>query len=108
MPLRGGEGRPPLSTIRAPGLPCEGPGRPALAPPPVTHPTEAVARQLSRPTRPARSDDAADRRMALAAIAVLLAVAIAQLGDLVTFSRMIAVSGFRAELNPLVAHGAET
>ncbi len=46
--------------------------------------------------------------MALAAIAVLLAVAIAQLSDLVTFARMIAVSGLRAELNPLVAHGAET
>jgi hypothetical protein len=46
--------------------------------------------------------------MALAAIAVLLAVATAQLSDLMTFARMIAVAGVHAELNPLVAHGAQT
>lgn len=43
----------------------------------------------------------------LAALAVLLAVAIAQAGDLVTFTRMVAVAGIGAELNPLVALGAE-
>jgi hypothetical protein len=33
---------------------------------------------------------------------VLLAVAVAQLGDIVTFARMIAVHGWAAEANPLV------
>lgn len=33
---------------------------------------------------------------------VLLAVAVAQLGDIVTFVRMIAVHGWAAEANPLV------
>jgi len=38
---------------------------------------------------------------------VLLAVAIAQLGDTVTFLRMIAVQGWSAEANPLVHETAE-
>jgi hypothetical protein len=33
---------------------------------------------------------------------VLLAVAVAQLGDVVTFVRMVAIHGWAAELNPLV------
>jgi hypothetical protein len=46
-----------------------------------------------------------DDRATLAAIAVLLAVGVAQAGDLLTFVRMVAVSGIGAEMNPLVAYG---
>jgi hypothetical protein len=37
-------------------------------------------------------------------VGVLLAVGIAQAGDLLTFMRMIAVRGPAAEANPIVAH----
>jgi hypothetical protein len=39
---------------------------------------------------------------------VLLAVAVAQAGDLLTFLRMVSTVGIAAELNPLVARGADT
>ena len=51
---------------------------------------------------------AADRRLALAALAVLIAVGLAQFADYLTFVRMIAVAGVGAELNPLVVRGLET
>jgi hypothetical protein len=54
-----------------------------------------------------RVDDP-ERLAALAALAALLAVAVAQAGDLLTFLRMVGVAGIAAELNPLVAQGAET
>ncbi|MFL5641295.1 MAG: hypothetical protein ACJ771_03035 [Chloroflexota bacterium] len=47
-----------------------------------------------------------ERLAVVAAIAVLLAVAVAQASDLLTFVRMVSVAGVAAELNPLVAHGA--
>ena len=49
-----------------------------------------------------------ERLAAVAAVAALLAVAVAQAGDLLTFLRMVSVAGIAAELNPLVALGAET
>lgn len=52
--------------------------------------------------------DSPDRLLALAAVAVLVAVGVAQMADLLTFQRMIAMAGTGAELNPLVARGAET
>jgi hypothetical protein len=42
--------------------------------------------------------------ISLAGVGVLLAVGIAQGGDLVTFMRMIALRGPGAEANPIVAH----
>jgi hypothetical protein len=47
---------------------------------------------------------APDRWIGVAGLAVLIAVGIAQAGDLVTFIQMIAVRGPGAETNPLVAH----
>ena len=41
----------------------------------------------------------------MAVAAVLVAVATAQAGDLLTFLRMILAAGLGAEANPLVAHG---
>jgi hypothetical protein len=49
-----------------------------------------------------------DARLPLAAAAVLVAVGLAQVGDFVTFVRMVSVAGIGAELNPVVARGAET
>jgi hypothetical protein len=49
-----------------------------------------------------------ERLAAVAAIAVLLAVAVAQASDLLTFIRMVTLAGIGAELNPLVALGANT
>lgn len=49
-----------------------------------------------------------DTPIAFSAAAVLLAVGVAQIGDLLTFVRMISVAGIGAELNPLIARGAET
>jgi hypothetical protein len=49
-----------------------------------------------------------ERLAAVAAVGVLLAVAVAQAGDLLTFLRMVSVAGIAAELNPLVALGATT
>jgi hypothetical protein len=49
-----------------------------------------------------------DAPIALTASAVLLAVGVAQLGDLLTFARMVGVAGIGAELNPIIARGAET
>jgi hypothetical protein len=64
------------------------------------------------PVRPAlvarRPPAQGDVRLALAGGAVLVAVGVAQLSDLLTFIRMIGVAGLDAELNPLVARGAET
>jgi hypothetical protein len=60
---------------------------------------------------PASSDVGArerERLAVLAALAVLLAVAVAQASDLLTFIRMISVAGTGAELNPLVARGADS
>lgn len=48
------------------------------------------------------------RLAAIAAAGVLIAVALAQASDLVTFMRMVDVVGIGAELNPLVARGATT
>lgn len=50
----------------------------------------------------------ADTPIAFIASAVVLAVGVAQIGDLLTFVRMIGIAGIGAELNPLVARGAET
>jgi hypothetical protein len=47
---------------------------------------------------------APDRLIGLAGVSVLLAVGIAQAGDLVTFIGMIAVRGPGAEANPIVSH----
>ena len=47
-----------------------------------------------------------ERLAAVAALGVLIAVAVAQAGDLLTFLRMVSVAGIAAELNPLVALGA--
>jgi hypothetical protein len=44
----------------------------------------------------------------LAGVSVLLAVGLAQAGDLVTFIGMIAVRGPGAEANPIVAHILQT
>ena len=49
-----------------------------------------------------------ERLAAVAALGVLLAVAVAQAGDLLTFVRMVSTVGIAAELNPLVARGADT
>lgn len=49
-----------------------------------------------------------ERLAAVAALGVLLAVGIAQAGDLLTFLRMVSVAGIAAELNPLVVLGANT
>jgi len=49
-----------------------------------------------------------ERLAAVAALGVLLAVAIAPAGDLVTFIRMVSIAGLGTELNPLVARGADT
>jgi hypothetical protein len=43
----------------------------------------------------------------MATLAVLVAVATAQGGDLLTFLRMILTHGLAAEANPLVAHGVD-
>jgi hypothetical protein len=59
------------------------------------------------PLAAARPTDS-DPRVTAAAAAVLIAVAVAQVADYLTFTRMIAIAGTGAELNPLVAHGAET
>ena len=48
-----------------------------------------------------------DARPLVAVAAVLVAVGVAQVGDLVTFVRMVALVGIHAELNPLVAYGHE-
>ncbi len=44
----------------------------------------------------------------IAAGGVFIAVGVAQLGDLLTFARMIDLFGRSAEVNPLVAHGVDT
>lgn len=44
--------------------------------------------------------------LGLATLAVLVAVGLAQVGDFVTFVRMVAIEGMHAELNPIVAAGA--
>lgn len=49
-----------------------------------------------------------ERLAAVAAIGVLLAVGVAQASDLLTFIRMVTLAGVAAELNPLVALGANT
>ncbi len=56
----------------------------------------------------AKAARAQDLRPTLIVLAVLLAVGAAQLADLLTFLRMIAIAGTAAELNPLVARGEET
>src|SRR5687768_10695207 len=45
---------------------------------------------------------------AVAAIGVLVAVTVAQASDVLTFIRMVSLAGVAAELNPLVAMGADT
>jgi hypothetical protein len=49
-----------------------------------------------------------ERLAALAALAALLAVGVAQASDLLTFLRMVSIAGIGAELNPLVSEGADT
>jgi hypothetical protein len=44
----------------------------------------------------------------VAAIGVLVAVTVAQASDVLTFIRMVSLAGVAAELNPLVAMGADT
>jgi len=68
--------------------------------------TWAVGRSRGRGDRVHRpvADGAPDRLIGLAGVAVLLAVGIAQAGDLVTFIGMIAVRGPAAEANPIVSH----
>jgi hypothetical protein len=48
------------------------------------------------------------RRIATAALAALVAIAIAQLADLMTFLRMITAGGFGMEANPIVIQLADT
>ncbi len=67
---------------------------------------QQLAGRATASTAPARPH--ADPRLTFAAGAVLIAVAVAQLSDLLTFVRMIGIAGVGAELIPLVAHGAET
>ena len=67
-----------------------------------------MQRQPTRSSALALPTGLPEIRLAFAAGAVLIAVGIAQLSDLLTFVRMIGVAGLEAELNPLVAHGAET
>jgi hypothetical protein len=66
--------------------------------PPATKPVSSSA---------VRVEDA-ERLAALAALAVLIAVGVAQASDLLTFLRMVSIAGIAAELNPLVARGADT
>jgi hypothetical protein len=56
---------------------------------------------------PSRAKDP-ERLAAIAAGAVLVAVAAAQASDLLTFVQMVSIAGIGAELNPLVALGADT
>jgi hypothetical protein len=67
-------------------------------------------RRSLRPIRPVETAaaPAPDPALTLTAVAVLLAVGIAQAGDLLTFLRMVAAAGIESELNPIVARGAET
>jgi hypothetical protein len=44
----------------------------------------------------------------VAALGTLLAVAVAQASDTLTFMRMVGIAGIEAELNPLVAAGHDT
>ncbi len=48
------------------------------------------------------------RRVSFTVVAAFAAIAAAQIGDLGTFLRMIAVGGLAAEANPLVAHIGRT
>src|SRR5688572_15956702 len=57
---------------------------------------------------PTRRVQEPERLAAVAAIGVLLAVGAAQASDLLTFIRMVTLAGVAAELNPLVALGANT
>jgi hypothetical protein len=50
------------------------------------------------------AERAPDSLIGLAAVSVLLAVGIAQAGDLLTFVGMVALRGPGAEANPIVAH----
>jgi hypothetical protein len=48
------------------------------------------------------------QRLAFTVVAAFAAIAAAQIGDLGTFLRMIAVGGLAAEANPFVAHIGRT
>src|SRR5918911_1088746 len=63
----------------------------------------AAGRGSDRVHRP-DAERAPDGLIGIAGVGVLLAVGIAQAGDLVTFIQMIAVRGPGAEANPIVAH----
>lgn len=52
--------------------------------------------------------DLARQRLAFTVVAGFAAIAAAQMADLGTFLRMIAVGGLAAEANPLVAHIGRT
>lgn len=67
-----------------------------------------AARMEARQATQSRPIDVAEGRLVVASVAALLAVATAQLADLTTFLRMIAVGGFAAEANPLVVAIGET
>ena len=56
------------------------------------------------PSAPRDGERPPDRLIGVAGIAVLVAVSIAQAGDLITFIQMISLRGPGAEVNPLVGH----
>ena len=60
------------------------------------------------PAVPIADGDLARQRVAFTVVAAFAAIAAAQIGDLGTFLRMIAVGGLAAEANPLVAHIGRT
>jgi hypothetical protein len=51
---------------------------------------------------------ASTTNIVVASVAALVAVGVAQVADLMTFVRMVALVGIGAEQNPIVAHAAET
>lgn len=60
------------------------------------------------PTVPVANGDLERQRVAFTVVAAFAAIAAAQIGDLWTFLRMVAVGGLAAEANPLVAHIGRT
>jgi hypothetical protein len=74
----------------------------------MTHRTRLALSRRPALTTVASAPKPGAARVRIAAIAVLVAVGVAQIADLLTFVQMVGVAGIGAELNPLVARGAET
>lgn len=67
-----------------------------------------AVRMEARQATQIRPIGVAEGRLVVASLAALLAVGTAQLADLTTFVRMIAIGGFAAEANPIVVTIGET